>query len=158
MRIIIYLCAFCITNTVWAGARSVEQTLDALHASASTANAEVYFDLYTDNAKFIGTDAGENWSIDEFKQYAMPYFSKGKGWTYTLVSREVFYSNDHKVAWFMEILSNASYGTTRGTGVLENVNGEWKIAQYHLTIPIPNAMAKSVAAQIESMAATGNEH
>lgn len=154
MRIIIYLCVLCIASPAWAKARSVEQTLDALHTSASTADAELYFDLYTENAKFIGTDAGENWSISEFKQYAMPYFSKGKGWTYTPVSREVFYSQDQQVAWFMEILSNASYGITRGTGVLEKVEGEWKIAQYHLTIPIPNAMAKSVAAQIEKMAAT----
>ena len=154
MRIIIYLCALCISCPLWAEGRSVEQTLDALHTSASTANSELYFDLFIENAKFIGTDAGENWSIREFKQYAMPYFSKGKGWTYTPVSREVFYSQDKQVAWFMEILSNASYGITRGTGVLEKVEGEWKIAQYHLTIPIPNAMAKSVAAQIEKMAAT----
>jgi hypothetical protein len=84
----------------------------------------------------------------------MPYFSQGKGWTYTPVSRDVFYAKDKQVAWFMEILDNASYGITRGTGVLERIDGEWKVAQYHLTIPIPNALAKSVAAQIEKLAAT----
>lgn len=153
MRIIIYLCALCFTCSAWAE-RTVEQTLDALHAAASDADADTYFDLYTSNATFIGTDASENWSISEFKQYAMPYFSQGKGWTYTPVSRDVFYAKDKQVAWFIEILDNASYGITRGTGVLEQIDGEWKVAQYHLTIPIPNALAKSVAAQIEKLAAT----
>jgi hypothetical protein len=32
-------------------------------------------------------------------------------------------------------------GRCRGTGVLRRVGGVWKIEQYHLAIPIPNALA-----------------
>lgn len=57
----------------------------------------------------------------------MLYFFKGKGWIYIFVFCEVFYLNDYKVVWFMEILFNVFYGIIWGIGVLENVDGEWKI-------------------------------
>ena len=38
--------------------------------------------LYAPDAVFIGTDAGERWTIDEFEAYAEPHFSAGRGWTY----------------------------------------------------------------------------
>jgi hypothetical protein len=40
------------------------------------------------------------------------------------------------------LLDSASYGECRGSGVLRQVGGDWKIAQYNLSIPIPNALAK----------------
>jgi hypothetical protein len=54
------------------------------------------------------------------------------------------------VAWFDELLDNKKLGETRGTGVLVKQNGEWKVSQYHLTIPIPNALASSVAELINA--------
>lgn len=128
----------------------VNRVLDSLHQFASDANFDDYFSLYSDNAVFIGTDANEIWTMNAFKAYAQPHFSKGRGWTYTPHSRHIYFSNNRDVAWFDELLDNDSLGVTRGTGVLVLVNNEWKVSQYHLTIPIPNALADSVAEQIKS--------
>ena len=88
--------------------------------------------------------------MSAFKAYAQPHFSKGRGWAYTPHSRHIYFSNNRDVAWFDELLDNDSLGVTRGTGVLILENHKWKVSQYHLTIPVPNALADSVAEQIKS--------
>ena len=129
----------------------VNQTLDALHHNASVANFDAYFNLYHDSAVFIGTDASEVWNKEAFKAYAKPHFDKGKGWTYHPRDRHVYFSPDNNVAWFDELLDNKGLGETRGTGVLIKVGRDWKLTQYHLTIPIPNALAGAVADQVRAM-------
>lgn len=129
----------------------VNQTLDALHHNASVADFDAYFNLYHDSAVFIGTDASEVWNKEAFKAYAKPHFDKGKGWTYHPRDRHVYFSPDKNVAWFDELLDNKGLGETRGTGVLIKTGSDWKLTQYHLTIPIPNALANAVAEQIKAM-------
>lgn len=128
----------------------VEQVLNQLHKMAANANYDGYFNLYSEDAVFIGTDATEVWAIDEFKAYAKPHFDKGTGWTYHPRDRHIYFSKSRDVAWFDELLDNKKLGETRGTGVLVKQNGEWKVSQYHLTIPIPNALATSVAELINA--------
>jgi hypothetical protein len=41
-------------------------------------------------------------------------------------------------------------GSARGTGVLRRIGGVWKIEQYHLTIPVPNALADEVVKRIRA--------
>lgn len=123
---------------------SVEQTLDSFHTAASKADGTVYFDFFASNGYFIGTDATERWTVDAFRQYAMPYFSKGQGWTYRPVSRHVTYAPDGNVAWFDEILDNDRFGVTRSSGVVVQEKQRWKIAQYHLNVPIPNDLIDKV--------------
>ena len=130
---------------------NVAEILDALHSSASKADSDSYFNLFADDAIFIGTDAQEFWTLEQFKSYTMPYFSKGQGWTYAPKNRDIKFSQSGDVAWFHEILISESYGTTRGTGVLVKAkDNDWKIAQYHLTIPIPNDLAKDFAEKIKA--------
>ena len=145
--IILYLTCILSTASVFANddARKVGSVIDNLHHMAATANFDGYFDLYSDNAVFIGTDASEVWSVDEFKAYAKPHFDKGTGWTYHPRNRHIYFSSDNNVAWFDELLDNESLGETRGTGVLIKVGDTWKISQYHLTIPVPNSIADDVA-------------
>lgn len=131
-------------------AEDVESVLDTLHLAASQVDAKTYFGLFTEDAIFIGTDVSEYWNIEKFKSYTMPYFNKDTGWTYVPRNREIKFSDSGKVAWFHEVLDNKSYGTTRGTGVLVlTKNNKWLIAQYHLTIPIPNDLAAGVAEKIK---------
>lgn len=127
---------------------AVSAVLDDIHRLASEADFEGYFDLYTDDAVFLGTDASERWSIAEFKQYAKPAFDRGSGWTYTMTERHVFISEDGNTAWFDERLENAGFGECRGTGALIKVDGVWKVSQYNLTVPIPNELLRDVVAQI----------
>ena len=118
--------------------------------TAASASFSRYFSLFAADGVFIGTDAGERWTVDQFKAYAKPYFDKGQGWTYTRVERHVNVSADGGHASFDELLDNAGLGRCRGTGVLRRVAGEWKIEQYHLTIPVPNALAADLAARIRA--------
>jgi hypothetical protein len=122
----------------------VAGTLDALHDAASKAQGDRYFALFSPSAVFLGTDASERWTLDEFKAYARPLFAQGKGWTYTPVQRHIAVSPDGW-AWFDELLDNAKYGRCRGSG-------QWLIVQYDLSVPIPNDLLPHVAEEIRDAA------
>ena len=124
---------------------AVSKTLDQYHAAAASADWDTYFDLLTEDAIFLGTDAGERWDKPTFKSYAEPT----DGWTYTLRERHINFTPDGNSAWFDELLDNEKYGTSRGTGILIRTNAGWKISQYHLTFPIPNDLAAGITQQIQ---------
>lgn len=126
----------------------VGAVLDQLHKAASRAEESVYFGLFDASAVFIGTDAGERWPVGEFRVYAHGRFAQGQGWTYTPTSRHVDIAADGETAWFDEMLDSAKYGVCRGTGVLIRRGGQWKIAQYHLTVPVPNDLLPEVVQRI----------
>lgn len=128
----------------------VAQMLNDFHQAAAQAEGKRYFDHFAPLAIFLGTDASERWTLAEFKAFAQPYFEQGKGWTYLVKSRHVYFSQDRNTAWFDEMLENESYGVCRGSGVLLKIDGVWKIAQYNLSIPIPNALAKQVVGMIKN--------
>lgn len=129
----------------------VAQVLDALHHLASVGDFDAYFDLYTPDAIFMGTDATERWTMEEFKGYARPAFADGSGWTYEPTERHIYLAPGGRAAWFDERLQNASFGETRGTGALVlGDDGRWRITQYNLTIPIPNDLARDFVARIRA--------
>ncbi|QLE86232.1 nuclear transport factor 2 family protein [Shewanella sp. Scap07] len=120
------------------------KVLDKLHHYAADADWDNYFALYSKDAVFIGTDAAEYWDMKQFASYARPT----DGWRYQPISRRLMQFGDTMV--FDELLDSQSYGTSRGTGTLIlNENG-WQIAQYHLSFPIPNDIAKSITQQIKT--------
>lgn len=137
------------------GEVEVGAVLDHLHAAASASDGEAYFALFTPEARFIGTDVAERWTVAEFKAYAMPYFNQGKGWTYTPRTRSVTITTDPCAcqAWFDEVLDSQSYGTARGSGVLTRTADGWKVAQYVLSFPVPNDIAGEVTDQIKAFEA-----
>ena len=119
--------------------------LDGLHQDAHEGNFENYFNRYSPDAVFLGTDKTERWTIKEFKAYAEPAFLDGHGWTYKVVERNL--EGEGNTLWFDEILFNEKLGHCRGTGVVQLINGEWKIAHYALTMLIPNSIAEKVGSQ-----------
>lgn len=123
---------------------AVRQVLDSLHLTAANADGEEYFSHYHQDAIYMGTDSTERWTIKEFKSFAEPYFSQGKGWSYQAIERNIYFSPDKKTAWFDESLTNENYGQCRGTGVLIKTAYGWKIYQYNLSIPIPNSVVDSI--------------
>lgn len=145
---LILLALVVLPNTAAASDASPDDVLDALHKAASKAEGERYFDLFAPDAIFFGTDPTERWTIAQFREYAEPFFSQGQGWTYEVVERHVFFGPGGHVAWFDEALANERYGDCRGTGVLVLAEGGWKIAQYNLSIPIPNDLAIPVVEMI----------
>lgn len=127
---------------------AANQLLDRFHRAASMAKFDEYFASFTPDGVFIGTDASERWTVEQFKAYARPHFDKGRGWTYTKVERNINVSADGDHASFDELLDNAGLGRCRGTGVLRRIDGQWRIEQYHLTIPVPNELATEVVKRI----------
>lgn len=127
---------------------AVGAVLDAWHGAAAAADEEKYFSYFTPDAVFLGTDAAERWTRDEFRKWAHPHFAKGKAWSFRAVERWISFSPDRGAAWFDERLDTPNMGPCRGSGVLVRVGDGWKIAQYNLSIPIPNDLADGIVKQI----------
>ena len=127
---------------------AIDALIDGLHQDAHEANFQTYFDRYSVDAIFLGTDKTERWTVEEFKAYAKPAFADGHGWTYTVVERN--WEGSGNIRWFDEILFNEKLGNCRGTGVVELIEGKWKIAHYALTMLVPNEIAADVGAQTQA--------
>ena len=56
---------------------------------------------------------------------------------------------DRRVAWFDEALATPNLGPCRGSGVLVATKAGWKIAQYNLSMPIPNDLVDDFRKRIE---------
>ena len=126
---------------------AIDTLIDGLHQDAHEGNFHTYFDRYTPDAVFLGTDKSERWTIEEFKIYAEPAFEDGQGWTYSVKERN--WEGEGNTRWFDEVLINEKLGHCRGTGVVELIDGEWKIAHYALTMLVPNDIAAEVGAQTQ---------
>ena len=115
----------------------IQTTIDNWHIAAGEANFENYFELLTEDAIFIGTDAAELWNKTEFMAFSKPYFDQGKAWNFKAIQRNIYLDPSGNVAWFDELLDTWMQ-LCRGSGVLKKENGKWKIAHYVLSITIPN--------------------
>ncbi len=142
--LVFLVCSFNMTLSAQEAA--VSAVLDQFHREAAQGNWNAYFDLMSDDAVFLGTDVGERWPKAVFREYA----SGRSGWLYTPRERNINFTPDGNTAWFDEVLDSASYGTSRGTGVLIRTASGWKISQYHLTFPIPNALSRQFTDQIKA--------
>jgi len=129
-------------------AADVAAVLDEWHRAASVADEPGYFSHFAPNGVFMGTDATERWTVDAFRTWAHPYFARKSAWSFKGRDRHVAFSPDGKTAWFDELLDTEKMGLCRGSGVLVRVARGWKIAQYNLSIPIPNALAGAIVKQI----------
>ena len=126
----------------------VGAVLDAFHSAAARADLESYLELLTPEVVFLGTDGSERWQGEAFRRFASDHFSAGRGWIYTPRQRQVQIGPDGSVAWFDEMLDNDQLGELRGSGVLLRRDGTWKVAQYNLSMPIPNGLVLSVGQAI----------
>ena len=144
MKNIIPIIILLLPQTNWAQ-EDLDALLNGLHLDAHKGNFESYFNRYSVDAVFLGTDKAERWTIEEFKSYAKPAFSDGHGWTYAVIERN--WEGDGNTRWFDEILLNEKLGHCRGSGVVKLIDGEWKISHYALTMLVPNSIAAEVGSQ-----------
>ncbi len=121
-------------------AEKVAKVLDELNLFAATADYQNYFDLFAAQSTYIGTDAAEVWTKNEFMVWAKPYFDSGQTWKFTSLKRNITFSSDGNYAWFDELL-DTQMKLCRGSGVLERIDGTWKIKQYVLSMTIPNEVS-----------------
>ena len=121
----------------------INTLLNDWHKAAAEAKFETYFSYLSTDAIYIGTDATENWNVDQFKAFAKPYFDKGQAWSFTALERNIFFSKDSNLVWFDELL-DTQMKICRGSGVLKKENGQWKIVHYVLSMTIPNDAIEKV--------------
>ena len=86
-----------------------------------------------------------------WREFVHSYFARGKGWAYEPSDRTVVITVDGHVAWFDETVENRHFGACRGSGVLRLEGGEWRVAQYNLTIPVPDELVPELVEKIRGM-------
>lgn len=122
---------------------AINTQLESWHKAAAAADFDAYFDIMTEDGVFIGTDADENWQLDQFKDFAKPYFDAGKAWSFTTLERTIYHPNNSKIAWFDELL-DTQMGICRGSGIMRLDTKKWKVQHYVLSIVIPNEQVSEV--------------
>lgn len=107
------------------------------HQAAAGANYENYFGKMDSLSIFIGTDYTENWQKKDFEAFSKPYFERGKAWSFSAIDRNIYTSSSGEIIWFDELLETWM-GVCRGSGVLQNKNGELTLKHYVLSVTVPN--------------------
>ncbi|MDQ0594640.1 ketosteroid isomerase-like protein [Chryseobacterium ginsenosidimutans] len=124
----------------------IGKLLDDFNVAAAKADFNAYFNFYAEESTFIGTDATEIWDKQAFMVWAKPYFDKKKTWNFTSLKRNIYFSRDGKLAWFDELL-DTQMKICRGSGVVEKLNGQWKVKQYVLSVTVPNDVVDKVVVE-----------
>lgn len=119
--------------------------LDSMNVAAANADFTRYFNFYANDATFMGTDATEYWNKENFMIWAKPYFDKKSTWDFTAIDRHIYFGTTPDIAWFDELLST-QMKICRGSGVVINKNGSWKVMQYVLSMTFPNSAIDKVIA------------
>ena len=122
----------------------INQFMDQWHRAAAKADADGYFGAMNKESIFIGTDALENWRKDAFFDWSKKYFERGKAWDFTAIDRNIYFSEDGKIAWFDELLDTPNLGICRGSGVIRMTDKGWKIEHYVLSVTSPNETVDKV--------------
>lgn len=135
------------TETIYNTCKSIEprkaelslinQTLDEWHGLAAVGDS-TYFDYFSAGSFYLGTDPKEVWSLQKFKDFALPHFRRGSAWSFKNKSRNVHLGDYGHYAWFDEKL-DTWMGLCRGTGVMEKQSNGWRIKFYSLTVLVPNS-------------------
>lgn len=115
----------------------INSMLNSFNRAAAKADFNAYFNFYTDDAIFTGTDATERWNKTAFMAWAKPIFDKGSAWDFTAIERHIYFDKTGTLAWFDELL-NTQMKICRGSGVLVKQDDDWKVQQYILSTMVPN--------------------
>lgn len=111
--------------------------IDNWHQAAAVADEDVFFGTLDSNAVYLGTDPGERWLKHEFMDWGMKYFHRDTAWVFKPYNRVWEFSDDYNYAWFDELLET-HMGVCRGSGIVKNNNGIWKIKHYNLAVTLAN--------------------
>lgn len=119
--------------------------MNTWHQDVANSDFDAYFSKIDSLGYFIGTDASEVWTKAEFASFSKPYFDKKQTWEFKPLNRHFYFNEAGDMAWFDEVL-DTWMGVCRGSGVLRQIDGKWKIMQYVLSATIPNNDIQSVIA------------
>lgn len=117
--------------------KEIDQFLDNWHLAAAEADEEKFFGSMTKDARYLGTDATENWERDELKEWSKKFFDRDSAWDFKKIERNIYVYEDQKMAWFDENL-DTWMGICRGSGVVILTENGWKLKHYVLSVTLPN--------------------
>lgn len=123
--------------------KQIAAMLDSFNVAAANAEYDRYFNFYTADATFNGTDATENWDKTSYMAWAKPYFDKKTTWNFKALKRNIYFGKYADMAWFEELLST-QMKICRGSGVVVKQDGSWKVQQYVLSAAVPNSQLDKV--------------
>jgi hypothetical protein len=120
---------------------ALSKLMDKWHSDVAIFDYEAYFSFMTDGFIYLGTDPSERWTKGTFSEFCKPYFERKSTWDFKTNWRNWYFSKDQKTAWFEESI-NTQMEECRGSGVLINESGVWRIAHYNLSVVIENEKMK----------------
>lgn len=123
--------------------QQINLVLDHWHQAAGKADFKAYFEVLTDDAIFMGTDATEHWDKQQFMVFSKPYFDRAKAWNFKSLQRHIYFEPAGNFAWFDELL-DTQMKICRGSGVMQKQGNAWKIKQYVLSMTVPNEKVDEV--------------
>lgn len=122
---------------------TINRTLDSFNLAAAHADFTGYFNFFTEDGIFTGTDATERWEKKEFMIWARPYFDRGRAWNFKTLGRNISLDRSGRIAWFDELL-DTQMKICRGSGVMVKQYDGWKLKQYILSATVPNSIMDEV--------------
>lgn len=117
----------------------IHQLLNEWHHAAAVADADTFFGSMTADAHYIGTDQSEDWTRDEMREWANEIFKRDSAWDFETIHRNIYLSDDGRIAWFDETLETWM-GVCRGSGIVVAAPDGWKIKHYVLSVAVPNSI------------------
>jgi len=115
----------------------IDSLVNQWHHAAAIADEDSFFGRMTPGCIYIGTDPTERWLRDELKEWSKEFFNRETAWAFKPLSRNITIGPGGQIAWFDELL-DTWMGTCRSTGIMEQIDGEWMIIYYHLSVALPN--------------------
>jgi hypothetical protein len=129
--------------------KQVDAFVDGWHDDAAHARM-AYFDKIAADGVYIGTDRGELWQRDAFRDWARKYFEGRKSaWRFRATRRNVYASADGKLIWFDELLDTPNMGHCMASGVIRRTAKGFEIVHYQLSMAVPNEIADQVTGLVK---------
>ena len=111
--------------------------LNAHLEATKTGDAALLRRAFSKDARFVGTDDTEVWSINKLAELLES--TKGEGWEMKLTEERQFMAVFPGVISFLEFLTHVEYWLLRGSGVVcLDSSGQWRIHDYVLSFSVPN--------------------
>ena len=118
----------CATVNLQQETSSVNRVVDDWHKAAANADEQRYFGAMAPEFVFLGTDATERWDLTSFRNFAHPFFAKGKAWTFTPRDRTCS-SGPRNVRFSPMITRGILYSKTAPLHMSQGDNVEYSVAR-----------------------------
>lgn len=132
----------------------ISQLLDDLAAASESGNFDMIQKIWwpSEDILLVGTESGEKlegW--EEISAAIKKQFGSFKETLISITDQTIWLNDEASVAWFFEELNYnfvykekaMSFVGIRFTGVMQKIEGKWRLVQQHMSIPAELEMVKA---------------